>query len=343
MYNAVKTGNVYNYNYKEFVCDTVSDMNDIETEKLSAGSIATVLDADGQQASYILSSEKKWVLKSTASGGSSGSSGSDDPSGGEVTQSDWTQNDETAADYIKNRPGGYTVTKDGTSITGTVTGVTAVTGGYARSDAATTTRRWGTAQKVRVSYDGGEYVVECNDLYSACLGDASLTEYPFALDVPQYLGGGTYTYTDYVKTAGEHEITVTPIVTELVKIPSDIIETPNALCVNEELGYLQRVIYGNEAGNTSYLSAGRVNNENILEVGRVTLRINGGMKAGEAQPVRILNGTELQFDGDVYGANRLTAIGPGYIILKSSTSGSSKRFKITVDDSGALNVAEVTT
>ena len=36
-------------------------------------------------------------------------------------------------------------------------------------------------------------------------------------------------------------------------------------------------------------------------------------------------------------------IGPGYIILKSSTSGSSKRFKITVDDSGALNVAEVTT
>lgn len=33
------------------------------------------------------------------------------------TQSDWSQNDETAADYVKNRPGGYTQTTPGYEIT----------------------------------------------------------------------------------------------------------------------------------------------------------------------------------------------------------------------------------
>ena len=33
------------------------------------------------------------------------------------TQPDWNQNDETAADYVKNRPGGYTKTTPGYEIT----------------------------------------------------------------------------------------------------------------------------------------------------------------------------------------------------------------------------------
>lgn len=341
MYNAVKTGNVYNYNYKEFVCDTVSDMNDIETEKLSAGSIATVLDADGQQASYILSSEKKWVLKSTTSGGSSDDSGSDDSSGGESVQSDWTQNDETAADYIKNRPGGYTITKDGTSITGTVTGVTAVAGGYARSDAAATASRWGAAMKVRVSYDGEDYIIERNS-YNTCLGDETLTEYPFALDVSQYLGGGTYTYTDYVKTAGDHEITVTPIVTELIKIPANIVEN-NDRVIFDDNGYLPSVIESSDTvNNPVFLRAGTLNGVRILSTQDASLHVSGAIKAGKRLPMFLEEGTELHIASDA-GASVRTVIGPGYIILMSSTSGSTKRFKITVDDSGALNVAEVTT
>lgn len=342
MYNAVKTGNVYNYNYKEFVCDTVGDMNDIETEKLSAGSIATVLDADGQQASYILSSEKKWVLKSTASGGSSDNSGSDDSSGGESAQSDWTQNDKTAADYIKNRPGGYTITKDGTSITGTVTGVTAVTGGYARSDAAATANRWGTALKVRVSYDGEDYVVERGSSYDVCLGDKSLTEYPFALDVPQYLGGGAYTYTDYVKTAGEHEITVTPMETELVKIPADMVENPNRVTFDDDDGYLSTVISSSDVTAEAFLRAGTVSGERRLSIEDASLYVTGAIKAGNRMPMVLKEGTELWLASDSETRVR-TVIGPGYIILMSSTSGSTKRFKITLDDSGALNVAELTT
>lgn len=37
--------------------------------------------------------------------------------GGGGSQADWNQNDETAADYVKNRPGGYTKTTPGYEIT----------------------------------------------------------------------------------------------------------------------------------------------------------------------------------------------------------------------------------
>lgn len=37
--------------------------------------------------------------------------------GGKQVQADWNQNDESAADYVKNRPGGYTITTPGYEIT----------------------------------------------------------------------------------------------------------------------------------------------------------------------------------------------------------------------------------
>ena len=48
------------------------------------------------------------------------------------SQADWNQNDETAADYVKNRPGGYTQTTPGYEITwdGVVGDKVAVDGGY---------------------------------------------------------------------------------------------------------------------------------------------------------------------------------------------------------------------
>lgn len=74
MYNTVKSGNVYDYNYKKFVCDTISDMDAINTEELAAGSSAIVLKAETGQAIYILSNEKKWIPYSTpaSSGGATG-------------------------------------------------------------------------------------------------------------------------------------------------------------------------------------------------------------------------------------------------------------------------------
>lgn len=67
MYNAVKNGSTYDFNYKEFVCDTMDDMNAIRTKKLAAGSTAVVLET-GER--YILSNEKKWVFQAVSTGGS---------------------------------------------------------------------------------------------------------------------------------------------------------------------------------------------------------------------------------------------------------------------------------
>lgn len=78
MYNAVKNGNTFDYNYKKFVCDTISDMNTIETEHIAAGSTAIVLNVDGGQKIYILSNAKEWVPYSATTGGSVSGLDSDD-------------------------------------------------------------------------------------------------------------------------------------------------------------------------------------------------------------------------------------------------------------------------
>lgn len=86
MYNAVKNGNTFDYNYKKYVCDTVSDMNAIETRHLAAGSTAIVLNADGVQKVYILSNAKEWVPYSVTTSGSIGGLDSDDIASLEDTQ-----------------------------------------------------------------------------------------------------------------------------------------------------------------------------------------------------------------------------------------------------------------
>lgn len=63
MYNAVKSGNAYDYNYKEFVCDTLEDLQRIRTKNLAAGSKAVVLKGeDDKQQSYILTNGKEWIV-----------------------------------------------------------------------------------------------------------------------------------------------------------------------------------------------------------------------------------------------------------------------------------------
>lgn len=61
MFYAVKTGNIYCYNYKEFVCDTAADLASIETELLAIGSRATVLNGQDGNQIYILNGKREWV------------------------------------------------------------------------------------------------------------------------------------------------------------------------------------------------------------------------------------------------------------------------------------------
>ena len=60
---------------------------------------------------------------------------------------------------------------------------------------------------------------------------------------------------------------------------------------------------------------------------------NGSLSGGNS------NAHTLDWDGNAWYAGSVEGTA---LILKSSTEGSSKRFKITVDDSGALSATEIT-
>ena len=69
---------------KRFVIDSFNEICDIDTSQLSPGS--TAFDISSNK-TYMLNNKKQWIQIQV--GGS---------------QPDWNQNDEAAADYIKNKP-----------------------------------------------------------------------------------------------------------------------------------------------------------------------------------------------------------------------------------------------
>lgn len=69
MYAVVKYGDFYDAHYKEFACDTHSDLNAINTSRLTRGSKAVVLDEDGKTVNYIYAGNGTWVVSTEASAG----------------------------------------------------------------------------------------------------------------------------------------------------------------------------------------------------------------------------------------------------------------------------------
>lgn len=75
MYNAVKNGNAFDFNYKKFICDTVDDMNAIDVSKTASGSTALIIETSEV---YILSNTKEWKKWTSTSGGSANCITADD-------------------------------------------------------------------------------------------------------------------------------------------------------------------------------------------------------------------------------------------------------------------------
>ena len=84
-----KIGNADNVAVNYYEVDTERDMQEIDVANAPMGSRCYIINVGS---TYILNSNKEWKLVPTGGGGSGG------------VQSDWNQNDETAADYVKNRP-----------------------------------------------------------------------------------------------------------------------------------------------------------------------------------------------------------------------------------------------
>ena len=83
-----KVGQSFNVPVHTYEADTEEDMNTIDLQGVPIGSKCYIIN-DGKR--YMLNSDGKWKAMSFSGGGGS-------------VQSDWNQNDETAADYVKNRP-----------------------------------------------------------------------------------------------------------------------------------------------------------------------------------------------------------------------------------------------
>lgn len=316
--------------------------------------------------------------------------------GGDVTTPDWNQNDATASDYIKNRPGGYDgQQKENDSGDYKFTysnGKGTYSGGIA-------TEIINNSQTVDVTiYNGSEnkkfenvpVIQNSNGNY---IGDINLIEYPFCFNYPVYVGGGSYNNECYTNitpymSGGSLDITVTGMgAIKPVKFNGKYIEVPSdmgknnrtagwdtesfAVGVNNHSGNGGFAVGTNNSASYSCFVVGTDNNVGSREhvgvfgknnnTGTSKFDSDGAVVVGQyskkvgslsERPTFVIGSGNSTTAATVFWADAttghfllpvvMTQVQPNTLILKSSTSGSKKKFKITVDDSGAITATETT-
>lgn len=272
-------------------------------------------------------------------------------------QSDYTQNDATASDYIKNRPGGYEVVAMSDIYNATVNG--SATGGDA--DAVYQLLN-NTGASCTVILDGVTYenmVVE-GEAPNQHIGDASFVNYPFVItafvDIEHFLFGFTLKVQN---STSSHTLVVQAENKTVIKFEAKYL--PNGNIVNGSVdGALTNgkdntfdstisnaVIFGNKntthIGNSLVVGYGNINNGSTIMAGN-GLQGGGIIIFGDHNKVG-LNTYQLIVGCGTDDNNRKNSFmsrRDGAIIVPSSTSGSTKYFAITVDDSGTIKAEEVT-
>ena len=202
-------------------------------------------------------------------------------SGGSV-QPDWNQNDEAAADYIKNRPGGYTVV---------------------------------TKKGVDIKWDGVIGDRECVDMGSGIL----LVKVSDEVLTSEQLSGAKI-----IQTSSDGVQTITQSST----IDGNTLVDNNGVLMQQ--GSFQFTVVGEQAVATYGHSAGTY----ILHMveGSATAYVSSIYKQDETGIVPI----PAEYIDDA-----IQRVGAD-VIIPSSTPNSTKKFRITVDDSGTLKATEVT-
>ena len=221
------------------------------------------------------------------------------------SQADWNQNDETAADYVKNRPGGYDIKE-----LVTVTDETATSGqlltNYSEVNTFFTEH---VGEIVNVTFDGTPY--QCtiiNDGGAArYVGDFDFVKYPFYIYSNILVDDNPYNPAIlHTAAAGEsHTVKIegyatTPVVFDKKYLP-DLKTLTNAMPYDKN----------------SYLVCDE--NSNVRWM--------------------LFSDSDSLIAPKSYVDARITQ---KEVILESSTGGSSKKFKITVDDTGTIKATEVT-
>ena len=320
--------------------------------------------------------------------------------GGGGVQPDWNQNDETAADYVKNRPF-YTGAPVETVFVEESTVSFSGSGGMYLAQIQSNFEAT-VGETYNVSWDGAAYECVCVDFRNSLFignlsiaGAGSDTGEPFLMQINN--GSEIAIYTK--DASASHTISISGSIAEVIQIPDkyipntfrDVVIAGNPLNWSEDdwakyYGLFQsgKLLMINDIGSSEskgyvlsmyYASQGAYNISAINSTGDFySLGVNqdGGedkfywvpiisydafyfryqQTGSDINPVNREEYKRLEvFDGLTFttkNANeeavrqKVVLEGDKEIILSSSTSGSTKKFKITVDDSGTIKATEVT-
>ena len=319
-------------------------------------------------------------------------------SGGGV-QPDWNQNNDTATDYIKNRPF-YTGDPSETVLVEESTVSFSGSGGMYSAQIQSNFEAT-VGETYKVTWDGTTYECVCGDFRNylfignlSIAGAGSDTGEPFLMLIAN--GRGIEIYT--TNTSASHMISISGSIAEITQIPDKYIsdtfrdvviagdplnwsendwtkyyglfQSGKLLMINgykgyESKGYVLSMSYSSTARHMSVVSStGDLYNLGANSSSEETKFywapiINLGafyfdyqQTGSDIDPIKREVYNKLEWSGgltfttknaneDAVSRN-VVLEGDKEIILSSSTSGSTKKFKITVDDSGTISATEVT-
>ena len=335
--------------------------------------------------------KQRYRSKPTMNVDTTGSSG-----GGGSVQPNWNQNDETAADYIKNRP---FYTSDPSETVSVEESTVSFSGSGGMYSAQIQSNFEATAgETYKVSWDGAVYECVCVDFRNALfIGNLSIafggsdTGEPFLMGIAN--GSRIEIYT--TNTSASHTISISGSIAEVVQIPDKYIsdtfrdvviagyplywsendwikyyglfQSGKLLMVNgigssHSEGYVLSMAYVSHGAHNisvvdstgNFYNLGRYQDgeeykfywDPIISYGAFYFQYDktGSYTSEAYKKLEISDGltftTKNANEDEV--RKKVVLDGDKEIILSSSTADSTKKFKITVDDSGTISATEVT-
>ena len=316
--------------------------------------------------------------------------------GGGGVQPDWNQNDDTAPDYIKNRPfytgdPSETVLVEESTVSFSGSGGTYL--GRILSNFEAT-----VGETYKVTWDGTTYECVCVDFSNylfignlSIMGTGSDTGEPFLMSITN--GRGIEIYTK--DASASHTISISGSIAEVIQIPDKYISNTfrdviiagdplhwsendwtkyyglfqsgkllmiNGIGSSNNEGYILSMVYVSHGAHRmsaidsigNFYNLGRYQDGEedkfywapIISYGAFYFQYDetGSSASGAYKRLEIFDGltfTTKNANEDAVSRN-VVLEGDKEIILSSSTSGSTKKFRVTVDDSGTIKATEVT-
>ena len=284
--------------------------------------------------------------------------------GGSSVQSDWNQNDSTQPDYVKNRPF-YTGTVETVLVEESTVSFADYYGVYMAQFSSTFSATVGETYKVY--WDGAVYECTCVKFQNnptignlSIAGTGSDTGEPFVMQV----ANGARIAIATADTAASHTFSISGFVPEVVKINEKYLpDHPNDPYIIIKKSTSDEYSCNMTYDEIATLYAKYSDASELYDI-RYNIFYDNGSR--QYRCVNVWHSDNFYFafvfcyetcffsimvskyDGVLNGASTYfmgaEEFNSGYypLIVKSSTANSTKKFKITVDDSGTITATEVT-